>query len=371
VADSHATAFEASRLTVARLRHRWTKAQLAREIGVSLRMVSMYEAGEKSPRPDTLDRIAFTLGFPVEFFCRESIDLPSSDAASFRSQIRRTGKERDAALAAGAIAFEFMAWIEREFRGIPQPNLPDLPGVEPETAAAIVRQQWNLGHKPIANAIHLVEAHGIRVFSLAEPGMTIDAFSVWKSDIPFIFLNTEKSAERSRHDTFHELGHLVLHRHGSPRGLVAEREADSFAGAMLMPRESIQSEATAYPTLKMLLPLKRKWRVSLASYVYRLHRVGMLTDWHYHLLFMQMAEQGFTKSEPEGIPRENSQILAKVFAHLRRLGVSRLQIARELAIPLSELEALVFGLVLSAVSGNGGSASSTSAENGHKLSLAR
>lgn len=368
--DSYVPAFEASRLTVARLRNRWTKAQLAREVEISLRMVSLYEAGEKSPRVGTLARIAFKLGFPVEFFCRESLDLPSSDAASFRSQIRRTGKERDAALAAGAIAFDFMAWIEREFQGIPRPNLPDLSGVEPETAAAMVRQQWNLGHKPIANAIHLVEAHGVRVFSLAERGTTIDAFSLWKSDIPFIFLNTQKSAERSRHDVFHELGHLVLHRHGSPHGQDAEREADLFAGAILMPRESIQNEPIGYPTIRSLLPRKRRWRVSLASYVYRLHRVGRLSDWHYHLLFVQMSEEGMTKSEPDGIPRESSQILAKVFAHLRRLGVSRQQVAQELAIPLSELEALVFGLVMSAVSGEGGSAGSTSARVERKLSLA-
>lgn len=45
----------------------------------------------------------------------------------------------------------------------------------------------------------------------------IDAFSLWRDDRPYIFLNTSKSAERSRFDAAHELGHLVLHRQGTPR----------------------------------------------------------------------------------------------------------------------------------------------------------
>jgi Zn-dependent peptidase ImmA (M78 family) len=334
-------------------------------------MVSMYEAGDKSPSPETLDCIVQKLGYPVDFYSREALDLPSPDAASFRSQVRRTARERDAVLAAGAIALEFMSWIEKEFRGIPAPNLPDMRSIDPETAAAIVRQQWNLGHKRIDSAIHLVEAHGVRVFSLSELGTTIDAFSVWQADVPFIFLNTQKSAERSRHDTFHELAHLLLHRHGAPNGHIAEREADAFASAMLMPRESIQSEAIKYPTLESLIPKKRKWRVSLASYVYRLNRVGMLTDWQYHTLFMQMSAAGYTKTEPDGIPRETSQILDKVFMHLRRTGVSRLQVARGLGLPLSELDALVFGLVMSAVQGNGGSVRTASAGSATKLSITR
>lgn len=366
--NDHST-FEASRLTVARLRRRWTKAKLATEIGVSLRMVSMYEAGHKAPRAETLERIAAKLKFPVEFFQRDALDLPTPDVASFRSQVRRTGRERDAALACGALAFDFMARIEEEFKGIPTAALPDMRSIDPETAAALLRQQWNLGQKRIPNVIHLVEQHGVRVFSISELGTTIDAFSVWKADVPFIFLNTQKSAERSRHDTLHELGHLILHRHGTMQGHIAEREADAFASAMLMPRESIQSEALKYPTLDSLIPKKRKWRVSLSSYVYRLNRVGMLTDWQYHLLFMQMSERGYTRSEPDSIPRESSQILEKVFSHWRRTGKTRAQIARELAFPLAELEALVFGLVMSAVRGTGGSEPS-SAGGRPKLSLA-
>src|SRR3546814_6566541 len=51
-----------------------------------------------------------------------------------------------------------------------------------------------------------------------EDTKNVDAFSCWRNGQPFVFLNTFKSAERSRFDAAHELAHLVLHRHGGPQG---------------------------------------------------------------------------------------------------------------------------------------------------------
>src|SRR5260363_170930 len=57
----------------------------------------------------------------------------------------------------------------------------------------------------------------------------------WIQQMLMLFLYTRKSAEHARFDAAHELGHLVLHRHGSPQGREAEKEADTFASAFLMP----------------------------------------------------------------------------------------------------------------------------------------
>lgn len=56
--------------------------------------------------------------------------------------------------------------------------------------------------------------------------------------------------------------------------------------------------------------------------------------------------------EPETMPRETSQLLAKVFAALREDGVRKSDLAEDLQIPVSELDELVFGLVLNAVEHN-------------------
>src|SRR4030095_16645232 len=105
---------------------------------------------------------------------------------------------------------------------------------DPEAAARSLRQYWGIGEKPIGNMLGLLEVHGVRVFALAEDTASVDAFSFWRDDRPFIFLNNFKTAEHSLFDSVHELGHLVLHRHGGPQASrSAEREANAFASAFL------------------------------------------------------------------------------------------------------------------------------------------
>jgi len=69
-----------------------------------------------------------------------------------------------------------------------------------------LRRLWGLGELPIKNIIHLLEAKGIRVFSLSIDSAQVDAFSMWHVNRPFVFLNTKKSCEHSRFDVAHKLG---------------------------------------------------------------------------------------------------------------------------------------------------------------------
>src|SRR5258708_4254844 len=66
--DESGSAFNPSRLRVARRRRGLTKIQLAATVGVEWRSVSGYESGEYPPSADTLERLASTLKFPIIFF---------------------------------------------------------------------------------------------------------------------------------------------------------------------------------------------------------------------------------------------------------------------------------------------------------------
>jgi Zn-dependent peptidase ImmA (M78 family) len=262
-----------------------------------------------------------------------------------------TAAQRHAALGAGALAVELSDWIEKHFR-LPDPDVPSLRGQSPEAAADAVREGWQLGVKPIRNMVHLLEQHGVRVFSLAEECRQVDAFSVWRAGKPFVFLNTVKSGERSRFDAAHELGHLVLHRHGSPRaGREAEQEADAFASAFLMPRRSILAAGRGFQSVDSLVKLKKEWSVAVTALAYRLHDVGLLSDWHYRTLMIQMSSLGYRTTEPDPIQRETSQVLSKVFKTMRERGWSRAQLANELDVNPIDIDALVFGLAFVALPG--------------------
>jgi len=328
-----------TRIQLARKRRGLTKTELARRAGITTRTLYAWEAGLATPTVEMLTALAAALRFPIAFFFRPDLDGPTPDAASFRALRSMTAAKRDSALAAGAIAFELSQWIDRRFT-LPSPQLPDLRGHEPEAAATALRAQWNIGERPIGNMLHLLESRGVRVFSLSED-RRVDAFSLWHQQTPFVFLNTVKTAEHSRMDAAHELGHLILHRHRAGWGRDVEKDAQSFASAFLMPRRSIL--ATARPvvlTLAHLVQLKRAWLVSASALAYRLHSVGLITDWVYRGLCVEIGRYGRTR-EPNGIPRETSQVMEKVFG---TMGASKEAAAKDLSVFQADVEALIFGL---------------------------
>ena len=339
-------AFNPTRLTLARKRRGLTKTRLAMAIKVERRAVTGYEAGEYPPAPETLARIEEALKFPQTFFFGDDLEELSPDTASFRSMSKMTAGQRDMALGQGAIALHFNRWLEARFE-LPPSALPDLRHErDPEAAAAALRQSWGLGQQPVKNLVHLLESKGVRVFSLSVDAAEVDAFSLWKEAVPFIFLNTGRSAEHSRFDAAHELGHLVLHHHGAPGGREAEREADAFASAFLMPRGAVLAHALRFPTLAQLIELKHVWTVSLAALTYRLHAVGLLSDWHYRTLCIEISQRGFRKTEPAEARRETSQVLAKVFAALRSEGLTKSDVAQHLNVSPTEIDQLAFGLMI-------------------------
>ena len=347
--------FNRQRLTFARKRRGMNMTQLAREIGVDLRAVSAYEKGEYPPKEDRLERISEVLGFPSTFFMLDDIPELSPDTASFRAMSKMSAAKRDIALSAGGVALLLNQAIESRF-SLPVVDLPDLSREpNPESAAEALRRRWGLGELPIKNILHLLESKGVRVYSLAINAQEVDAFSLWRDEQPFVFLNTRKSSERSRFDCGHELGHLVIHRHGEQRldgSQTIEREADAFSSALLMPRASVLSYAPAMPTLATLIRLKKIWGVSIAALNYRLHYLGLLSEWHYRELAIQIAKHGYRKDEPESAPRETSQVLGKVLAGLRDEGISKAEIAGELHVTVGELDDLVFGLAVTGVQGS-------------------
>lgn len=342
--------FTPARLEVARKRRGLNKSELAERIGVDLRAVTAYERGEYEPSSDKLSQIAELLDFPKGWFSSPELHQPSPQTASFRSQARMSASNRDSALAAGALAFLLSDWLEEKF-SLPTPDLPDLREEDPEAAAMVLRQQWGLGERPIKNMVHLLESKGVRVFSMAEDTAEVDAFSLWRKATPFVFLNTIKSAERSRFDAAHELGHLVLHRHEDPKGKEIEHQANSFASAFLMPRGSVLGQAPVMATLNSLIQLKKHWIVSVAALAYRLHQLKVLSDWHYRSLCIELGQRGFKKKEPNESQREQSLIFPQLFGALREDKVSRQSIADELNVNVKELDKLVFGLILVAIDG--------------------
>jgi Zn-dependent peptidase ImmA (M78 family)/transcriptional regulator with XRE-family HTH domain len=341
--------FNHKRLSLARKRRRLTGKGLAESAGISAITVSRLENGENQPDEETIAKLAHALEYPIEFFSDDDPEEIDTSAVSFRSLSKMSAKERDAAIAAGILGLQLSDWVEGEFR-LPEAKVLDLSyETDPEAAARTLRQFWSLGEKPIGNVFGLLEVNGILVFSLAENTATVDAFSFWRNDRPFVFLNNYKTAEHSIYDAVHELAHLAMHRHagtqaGSQPSRSAEREANQFAGAFLIPENDVRARMPRFITVDTIIEAKKRWRVSAMAMAYRLHALGLLSDWQYKSACIELGRRGFRTGEPGGIERETSRVWQKVLTQLWNERRTKNEIADALHIPLDELEGLIWGL---------------------------
>jgi len=340
--------FNPSRLGIARKRRMLNKSALAERVGVRPLTITRWESHQSEPTAENIDALAKELRYPKEFFFARDIDEPLDALTSFRSQTSMTAATRDAALAAGAIGFLILDWVSERFN-LPVDHLPDLRsyGEEgPEVAARVLRQEWGLGEAPISNMVHLLESKGVRVFSLAQNTKAVDAYSVRRHDgTPCVFLNTFKSAERSRFDAAHELAHLILHQDGSVTGRSAEDQANAFASAFLMPKSDVLSVLPRIQHLGELIAAKARWRVSLTALTYRAHKLGIISDWKYRDFYIEISTKGYNREEPMESEREKSVVWDKVLKALWAEKTTQDDIARALDVPTDEVADLLFGML--------------------------
>lgn len=322
-----------------------TLADLSRASGFSAQSITAFENARKSPSDETLSSLAAALHFPVSFFHAPPAPEMVAGAVSFRAPSKMSAAERDSALSCGSIAATLNHWLEEHFT-LPKPDVPSYSDLLPEAAAEQVRMDWGLGEAPAPNMVYLLEAHGVRIFSLAPDCLDADAFSTTRHGTPYILLNTRKTGERGRFDAAHELGHLVLHSgYQSPRGPSAEAAADAFASAFLMPKAGILAQQVNNASIERILSAKKRWGVSAMAFAYRLRTLQHLSEWRFQQTAKHLAQLGYRKGEPgSSVVRENSKLLTKVFEALRADRTPVAELARAVHIFPEELNHYVFGL---------------------------
>lgn len=323
-----------ARLTEARLAARLTQTELAARVGVSRQAISSYELGDKAPEPPILRKISDELGQPVNFFTKAEHSTFGRHSTNFFRKKGADTKRRNQAcevystwFASSVYAFDHIA------------NFPavDLPSFEPESSesygysdeeieqhAEDVRRHFGLGLGPISNVIRLLETKGISVCRLEIPKENIEAFSYWSGDRPFIFLASDKnSAVRRRFDAAHELAHLCLHRWvgeeelEDPKRLKQiESEADHFAGAFLLPRQSFPNEIYT-PRVEAFIDLKARWKVAIQAMIYRCKDLGLFDERQIVNMYKQISYKKWRTNEPldsgpRAIPMEEPLLLRRV-----------------------------------------------------------
>jgi hypothetical protein len=138
-----------------------------------------------------------------------------------------------------------------------------------------------------------------------------------------------------------------------------------------MPRDSVLAHAPKNPDLQAIILAKQGWGVSAAALVYRMGKLGLLSEWYTTTFWKQIQLHGYRQNEPNPIPREHSGVWQAVFEWLHQHGRNRQDLAVELGNwPVAELRTLVFQLVLSAeLGGNPHPTADEPSPKGHERTL--
>lgn len=268
---------------VARLRldRQLTQEKLAEKAGLSRVALGKIERGAVLPRVGTLQGLAKALGVPVGELVTPVRPL---ETVRFRAHARVHSREQ--------ILAEVAKWLDayseleaaleepRPFRF--QKGSARRPGDEPTETARAARDAVGIGpEEPVRDICGLLEENGVKLLLLEKKSDSFFGLSVGTGDGgPAVVVNTwdRISVERWIFTAAHELGHLLLHpaeyrRDATELPLPAEREADLFASHFLMPEVLFSKEweeTRGHPLLVRVLKVKRIFRVSYKTVLYRL-----------------------------------------------------------------------------------------------------
>jgi Zn-dependent peptidase ImmA (M78 family)/transcriptional regulator with XRE-family HTH domain len=331
------------RLREAREAQGFTVATLADELGVTRQAVAQFEIGQTAPSAETLVRLLAALDQPLAFFTTpRSVDRGTPGTTFWRSLKRMSEAERLRIARRLDWARDLVSYVE-EFIDLPCLNLPDWrwpdDPLEPreetiERAAGLLRDLWGLGRGPIPNLIGLMEANGIVCVRERVDSDDMDAVSRWHGGRPFVLLAADKrSGPRSLFDAAHELGHLLLHAGAEVDSRTLpklEGEANYFAGAFLMPRETFPREIVS-SSIDHFEQLKKRWRVAIAAMVYRCKNLGILDRNQVEYIWKQMNIRGIRKVEPldREMSPERPALLSTAVKMLIEHGVQTKQTIRD------------------------------------------
>jgi Zn-dependent peptidase ImmA (M78 family)/transcriptional regulator with XRE-family HTH domain len=302
-----------------------TQKELASVIGIAQSYLSDLERGRVELTPAAIHRICAATATPTSFF-QYSTPPYTADDINFRTHTRNvSAKQQDFVIQAfkeieRISAMLAQAPVVRVKRvGIPFAEHADLSDHDLELLAGDIRAAYGLsGDAPVPNVTRMMEQAGIAIASISAPfgndrlleghcGM-----SRWPAGSPraSVGLVTGMTGDRQRFTLAHEFGHVVLHsRRSVSDPKQRQREAEYFAGALLLPRPYAQHTITESLTLHDYLRIKAEFGISIQAIITRAQRLGLITWNRQHSLTLQLSTRGWRHNEPVHVDPESPLLL--------------------------------------------------------------
>jgi Zn-dependent peptidase ImmA (M78 family)/transcriptional regulator with XRE-family HTH domain len=263
----------AERLKSARKMKGWSLQELAdnTDHSITKQALNKYEQNVMKPSGTVLLALAKALDIKPDYFLKTSniqiAPVEFRKKAKLSAKHEESIKERVKDLLERYLEVEGLLNINTKFNN-PIKNRVIAAVEDVEKATLKLIDEWHLGYDPIPNVLEMLEDNAIKVIEIDAPD-EFDGLSTFVGDIPVVVVNKNYTIERKRFTALHELGHIVLN---IEEGADKERICHAFAGAMLLPDDSLErliGEKRNNIAMGELVSIKEQFGISVQAIMMR------------------------------------------------------------------------------------------------------
>ena len=306
------------RFKSARLMNGFSLQDLADEIDnkVSRQALHRYEKGEVIPDAEKINLLSKALNVSSDYFFRTTkVELGNIEYRKLSKMPQKDAaiiQEKTKEYLSRYLELEEIIGLDNKFEN----HLADFEKVTTYTqvnkAAEILRYKWELGKGPIYNIVELLEDRNIKVVKLNVAEDFDGLQTLVNGNIPVIAYNIRKTnkPDRIRFTLLHELAHLLL-KFGDIPEKAKETLCHQFAGAMLLPEETIKEELGEHRSKLSILELgniKKQYGISIQAIAMRANACGIINDHYTKQFFFFIKQMNWKVDEPveyEGAEESN------------------------------------------------------------------
>ncbi len=326
-----------SRIRLGRKAAGLSQREMAAMCNLSAMAISKYERDVMMPSSSVLLAIADTLGVSTEFLlsstsvsltvplyrCKKSLRMKDQASVLAKAQAHIERYVELESLLSMETAFKMPTCSKRVVSSID----------DVEKVSSELRHEWGLGKGPIENLMEVLESNGIKV-AVVDAHAAFDALFVQiDGGAPVVVVRRDLVGDRQRFSVAHELGHLMVKHQ---EGLNAEKVANRFAGALLVPAEAAVAELGVRRSrldVRELCSLKRKYGMSISAWAYRAKDLGIITNTYFSSFNRFLRMKGLHREEFCLLEQESTSRMARLVQRAIAEGL----VSRTKAMELSDV----------------------------------
>ena len=327
------------RLREARRARGLTQEESAANLNIARTTIVAIEQGQRRVQNNEVFQLAELYGRPLSDFVGSRRDV-GDFSVQFRARVAKESGEHAEKLRNSIYSFqrlcedylllEDLNCVSRNPKFLPE---YDMDGIAPEDAAAAERSRLGLGSGPILNLREILEDDaGMRVFYTPFPSDIAGVFAFTQELGGCIGVNIHHPEVQRRWSLAHEYGHFLTNRYKpdvthltiQDRVSGAERFADAFASALLLPTTGVRMKfhemaraVGGRVTPAEVCRLAHSFFVSVEAMMRRLEELKLLRKGTWN----RLRDRGFKVQEAQtqmelSIPVHHDQVVPLRFRYL-------------------------------------------------------